>query len=251
MNADIFKDVLKHTYNTGHIELVKLTGTPDGIVVEAMEENTTMVLTGGIPHGIDKLEGVVGLSRMQILKGFLNLESFNEDGASITIATQPQGEYKVPAELRFSSATGNVTGAYRFMSSGIINEAVQIPPYKGAPGDVEIFPTTAAIKEFSSMNSILGSYVEQFIVKTTGNNLEFLIGTEASSQAKIVFATGITGRLTHSWAWPLSQVMSLIKLFDTSKEFHMSFSSQGALKITINSGIGTYQYILPAQQQVA
>lgn len=249
MIADIFRDILKHTYNTGQMELVKLTGTDDGIIIEAMERDRTMVLIGGIPQTIANFEGIVGLSRMQILKGFLSHESFNQDDSKVVIATKQKGEYSIPAELHFSSAVGGIMASYRFMSSEVAEDQIKIPPFKGAVWDIEITPSTPSMKEFTSMYNILSSYEDNFTVKTVGQNLEFYVGSEASSQAKIVFARNITGRLDHAWAWPLSQVMSLLKLYETSKSFEMAFSSQGALKITVNSGMGIYEYILPARAQ--
>lgn len=246
MIADIFKDVLKHTFNTGHIKLVKLTGEDNHITVGALADSHTIVLNGVIPHTIEKLDGIVGLSRMQILKGFLGHEGFNQDGAKVSIVTQQKGEFAVPAELHFSSSGGSVAGTYRFMSAEVANEEICLPTFKGATWDVEIIPTIPSMKEFISMNSILGPYEEKFTVKTTGQDLEFYLGSVASSQAKIVFARGITGSLQHAWEWPLSQVMSLLKLQDTSKDFKMAFSSSGVLKITVDSGIGLYEYMLPA-----
>lgn len=249
MIADIFRDVLKHTYNTGYMELVKLCGTDEGLIIEAMDPERSMVLTGVIPQTIVKLDGVIGLSRMQILKGFLGHDSFNQDDSSVSIATKQKGEYAVPAELHFTSGGGRVAASYRFMSAEIAEDQIQIPPFKGAAWGVEITPSTLSMKEFSTVHSILGPYEETFVVKTVGQNLEFYVGSEASSQAKIVFAENIRGKLDHAWAWPLSQVMSLFKLYDTSKSFDMAFSSSGALKITVNSGMGVYEYILSARSQ--
>lgn len=249
MIADIFRDVLKHTFNTGHMDMVKLSSVDGNIVVEAKVPDHSIVLTGVVPTSIDKLDGVVGLSRMQILKGFLALDCFNEDGARVTVATQMKGESSVPAELLFASKGNRVIGTYRFMSPEVAEDQIKIPPFKGAVWDVEIVPTTVGMREFTSMNNILSSYEEDFTVKTNGTALEFFVGSAASSQAKITFATGITGSLKHAWAWPLSQVMAILKLYDTSKTFTMAFSSQGALKITVDSGIGIYEYILPARSQ--
>ena len=56
------------------------------------------------------------------------------------------------------------------------------------------------------------------------------------------------GKLSKGWAWPLAQVLSILKLSDTSQA-NMSFSDQGAMQISIDSGTATYDYILPARSQ--
>jgi len=85
-------------------------------------------------------------------------------------------------------------------------------------------------------------------VLTEDNNLKFKFGDASSHAGEFVFATGITGELTKSWSWPVAQVTQILKLIETA-DCEMSFSDDGALQITLDSGIGKYQYILPAQSK--
>jgi hypothetical protein len=97
------------------------------------------------------------------------------------------------------------------------------------------------------MNNILGAFESTFTVRTRGDNLEFLIGSGANDRSALVFASDIEGELKHQWSWPLPQVLAILKLQETSASCTMSFSDQGALKIDIDSGLGNYEYILPAR----
>ena len=74
------------------------------------------------------------------------------------------------------------------------------------------------------------------------------IGDGANDRVEIPFAQNVQGKLTKGWAWPLAQVLSILKLSDTSQA-SMSFSDQGAMQISIDSGTATYDYILPARSQ--
>ena len=55
-----------------------------------------------------------------------------------------------------------------------------------------------------------------------------------------------TGSLAHTWAWPVAQVQSILNL---DGDIKMSISDQGAMMITVDSGMAKYDYILPAQSK--
>jgi len=61
-----------------------------------------------------------------------------------------------------------------------------------------------------------------------------------------VFQAGVTGTLTKAWAWPVAAVSSILSL-SGDKTFRIS--DEGAAQITVNSGLATYDYILPAQSK--
>ena len=61
-----------------------------------------------------------------------------------------------------------------------------------------------------------------------------------------MFQNAVEGKLTHTWSWPVAAVQSILNL---SGDITMSISDQGAMKITVDSGMATYDYILPAQSK--
>jgi len=83
---------------------------------------------------------------------------------------------------------------------------------------------------------------------TDGDALKFKFGDASSHAGEFTFATGIKGKLDKTWAWPVAQVTQILKLIETN-ECEMSFSDDGALQITLDSGMASYQYILPAQSK--
>jgi hypothetical protein len=85
-----------------------------------------------------------------------------------------------------------------------------------------------------------------FTVSTDGDELKFKFGDASSHAGEFTFVKGIEGALSKSWSWPVAQVTQILKLAE-SNECEMSFSDDGAAQITLDSGIGKYQYILPAQ----
>ena len=63
---------------------------------------------------------------------------------------------------------------------------------------------------------------------------------------KKLYKHDIEGSLAHTWAWPVAQVQSILNL---DGDIKMSISDQGAMMITVDSGMAKYDYILPAQSK--
>jgi hypothetical protein len=246
MVFNILSDIVKHTHGLGFIEAVKVTGSPDSIKIEAMEENRTVVVQGTINTSIDNLQGTVGLSRMGVLAGYLNFDRFNSKDASVVIETRDRNGTETPCEVTFDSGAGH-SGQYRFMAAEVAEEQIQVPPFKGAEWMVTVDPSTTAIKDLSTMDSILGSYEDSFVARTVNGNLEFHIGAGSTDRSKITFAKNVKGTLKHAWRFPIGHFLAIMKLHRTSESTHISFSDMGALKIEVNSGLGTYTYIIPAR----
>ena len=58
----------------------------------------------------------------------------------------------------------------------------------------------------------------------------------------------MNGTLNKGWSWPVAQVLQILKLSDSAKVM-LHFSNEGAMQVTVESGLGKYQYINPAQAQ--
>lgn len=246
MIYDTFKDIIKHTSGLGLFDLVKVTGTEENITVESIVSTNDIVLKAELSTPIADLQGTVGLSRIPVLSGYLNFAQFSADNATIAITNEERNGKRLPTEISFTSPQGHEAN-YRFMMGDVADAQIQVPPFKGATWHVEFSPSKSAIRDLSTMNNILGSYESDFMVKMDGTTLNLLVGQGASDRTKIPFASGLTGTLKHGWCWPINNVLAILKLHDTSKSVVMSFSDQGILKIEVDSGMGIYQYYLPAK----
>lgn len=245
MLLDSLKDIVKHTSGLGFIEMVKLIGTTTDAKIETIDADKTVVIFGSMYQPIAGIETTVGLSRMGVLKGFVDFSSFAGDKSVVNIVQEMRNNVSAPTEILFNSGAGT-KASYRFMSESMINEQVKVPPFKGATWDVSFSPDKAKLSELGTFAGILGGFEKRFTVSTTGGNLMMSIGSGPTDRSTITFAEGITGSLKHQWSWPLSQVLAILKLSDSSAKCTVQFSDMGALKIDIDSGLGLYSYILPA-----
>ena len=238
---DSMKDIVKHTSGLGVLDMVKIVGEKDTARVESIDTDKTVVLFGEMYGPIADLDTTIGLSRLQILRGYMDLHN----GSTVSVVKEHRNTTDVPVELKFDNGAGIVAN-YRFMSEAMINEQIKMPAFKGATWNVSITPEKKSIANFASYQGILGGFEKRFTVSTTGAKLNFTIGNGPTDRVTIPFDVNVTGELKTSWSYPIAQTLSILKLADTSSTVTMHFSDMGALKIDIDSGIGKYSYILPA-----
>jgi hypothetical protein len=94
--------------------------------------------------------------------------------------------------------------------------------------------------------AILSAYDPLFTVKTVDGDLQFTIGDASTDKADLTFARNVSGELKSGWSFPLATVLTILKLGDTSS-MSIKISDQGAMAIHVDSGMGLYEYILPAK----
>ncbi len=242
---DSFKDIVKHTSSLGFIDMCKIVGTSTDAKIEAIDADKTVVVFGSMYQPITGIDSTVGLSRIAILKGYIDFPLFSSDKASTTIVTELRNNVTVPTEIKFVSGSGH-TANYRFMSEAMVNEQIKVPPFKGATWNLTIEPERRKIAELAYFQGVLGGFEKRFVVSVDQGTVNFSVGSGPTDRTIVPFAENVTGTMKHQWSWPLSQVLGILKLSETASTTTMNFSDMGALKIDIDSGIGKYSYILPA-----
>jgi hypothetical protein len=240
---DVLLDIIKHTNGLGIIDNIKVSGTADGTKLAAMDKDKTVIMTAELHDVVAEFEGEFGLGSLGLLSSLIKLSNYGEPGASITVErSERQGE-EMPTTLVFKD-TGGGKDQYRFMSKKIVDEAMKVATFTGAHWNLQIQPALRSVSQLSEVAGIYSGVDPAFAVKTEDGNLIFEVGsTEGGVLGRRVFAENVDGELTTTWQFPLAQFLSIIKLGGT---ILVSFSSQGACKIEVDSGIGIYTYIMPA-----
>lgn len=242
---DVLLDIVKHTHSLGFIQAVKVNGG-DGTAteIEAMDDDRTVVLKGKLHNPVSEFKGTMGLGKLPVLAGYLNFEGYADKTATIEVVTSERNGEQVPEELKFTSGNG-YTANYRFMVSQLIEEKLKTVKFKGASWNVTLQPSVAAIARMKLM-SAAHSEEPTFNVKTVDGNLVFSFGDASTHAGEFVFQHDVEGSLQHTWSWPVAQVQSILNL---DGDLTMSISDQGAMMITVDSGMAKYDYILPAQSK--
>ena len=241
---DILQDIVAHTYQLGIISLVKITGSSGETLVESMAEDRSVIISAKTATPVSEFDGVFGMPNLDKLKFLLNCEEYKED-AKIGVVEAERNGTVIPTGLHFVNQTQDFQNDYRFMNTEIINEKLKSVKFKGTSWDVEFEPNVTSITRLKYQSQAHSDEVT-FQVKTDKDNLVFSFGDASSHAGEFVFHSNVGGKLKHSWAWPVTQVMSILAL---SGNKTMKISDAGAMMITVDSGMATYDYILPAMSK--
>jgi hypothetical protein len=241
---DHLLDIVKNTHGLGIIDLVKVTGTDAETGIEALAEDRSVIVQAKLNNPVAEFIGTFGMPNLGKLNTILNIPEYKEN-AKITITSQDRNGEAVAVGLHFENAAGDFKNDYRFMSTEIVNDKLKTVKMRTVNWNVEFEPTVANIQRLKFMASA-NAEENNFTAKTNGGNLELSFGDHSSHAGNFVFQAGVTGSLTKGWSWPVSAFISILNL---SGDKTVKISDEGAAQITVNTGLATYNYILPAQSK--
>ena len=241
---DYLLDIVSHTHSLGMIDLVKVTGSADSTLINAVGEERVAIVEAQFHNPVPEFIGTFGMPNLRKLNTILNIPEYKED-AKLSITSQIKEDVTAPTGIHFENKAGDFKNDYRFMSAEVVNDKLKTVKFKGVKWGVEIEPSVAAIQRLR-FQSQANSEETTFIAKTENGNLVFYFGDHSSHAGNFVFAHDVAGTLTKAWHWPVSAVISILSL---PGDKMIRFSDEGAAQITVDSGLAVYNYILPAQQK--
>jgi hypothetical protein len=238
---DHLLDLVEHTYDLGCIDLIKITGTDKETVIGGLAEDRSVVVEGQFTNPSADFIGTFGMPNLSKLKVLLNLQEYKED-AKLAITRKDTGS---PDGINFENKSGDFKNNYRFMASEIVNEKLKTVKFKGVNWNIEFEPTNASIMRLK-MQAQANAEEVNFQAKTENGDLKFYFGDHSTHAGNFVFQPGVAGQLKRAWSWPIKTVISIL---DLTGDKTFKISDDGAAMITVNSGLATYNYILPAQSK--
>jgi hypothetical protein len=239
---DYLKDLIDHTYGLGVIELIKVSGTDTETTINAIAEDKSVIVSGTFKSPIADFVGIFGMPNLSKLKTIIGFDEYDEH-AKINVTTVQRDGVDVPATIHFETKNGDFINDYRLMNKTIVEEKVKSVMFKGAAWGVEFEPSTAGILRLKKQASA-NSEEQNFTTKTDNGDLKIYFGDPSTHSGNFVFQPGITGTLTKTWMWPVKQFISIMDLVGDKT---VRISDAGAAEVTVDSGIATYRYLLPAQ----
>ena len=241
---DHLLDIVKNTYGLGIIDLVKIIGTDTETAIEALAEDRSVIVQAQLNTAVPEFKGTFGMPNLGKLSTILGISEY-KDNAKITLATQERNGEQVAVGLHFENAAGDFKNDYRFMSQELVLDKLKTVKMRPVAWHVEFEPSVANIQRLKFMAQANAEELN-FTAKTEGTDLKLFFGDHSSHAGNFVFQAGVTGALTKAWAWPVTAVIAILGLAGDKK---FSISDEGAAQITVNSGLATYNFILPAQSK--
>ena len=241
---DILQDVVAHTHALGFLSLVKVTSENDTTTIESMAEDRSVILSSETHTSVPEFTGTFGMPNLDKLALHLKNPEYQKDAKIAVVEAERNGE-TIPTHIHFENTGGDFENDYRFMNKQIIEEKLKSVKFKGAAWNVTFQPSMASIQRMK-LQAAAHSEEPTFNVKTDNGNLVFSFGDASTHAGNFVFQHGVTGELKHTWSWPVAAVQAILNL---DGDVTMSLSDQGAMQISVDSGLTNYNYILPAQSK--
>ena len=238
---DHLLDLVEHTLKLGCIDLVKITGDDKSTDIFGVAEDRSVVVEGKYANPVPEFIGLFGMPNLGKLNILLNLPEYKE-GAELDVTRKANGDLD---GIAFQNATKDFKNTYRFMAPEIVTEKAKTVKFKGVNWHIEFEPTVAAIMRLK-MQAQANAEETNFQARTANGNLEFVFGDHSTHSGNFVFQPSVAGTLKRSWAWPVKTIISIL---DLTGDKIMRISDDGAAQITVNSGLATYTYIIPAQSK--
>lgn len=239
---DFLQDLIQNTHGLGIVELVKITGTDALTKVEAIAEDRSVIISGTYKTPVADVIGVFGMPNLGKLKTILGFSEEYDENASISMVREVKDGQDIPTTIHFETKNKDFINDYRLMTKEIVENKVKTVTFKGASWDVEFEPTAASILRLKRQASA-NSEETTFSTKTEKGNLKVFFGDPSTHSGNFVFQTDVSGTLSKSWDWPVKVFLSIM---DLPGDKTVKISDQGATEITVDSGLATYTYILPA-----
>jgi hypothetical protein len=238
---DNLQDLIQHTHGLGNVDLIKVTGTDTETQINAIAEDKTVIVSGTLKNPVADFIGVFGMPNLGKLKTILGFDDYDTD-AKISVATSSRDGVDTPTTIHFETKDGSFVNDYRLMSKAIVEEKVKSVTFKGTTWNVEFQPTIAGIQRLKKQASA-NSEQEHFTMTTVNGDLKINFGDPSTHSGNFVFQPTVGGTLSKTWHWPVKVFQAIL---DLPGDKTIRIADAGATEITVDSGLATYRYLLPA-----
>ncbi|NJO60985.1 MAG: hypothetical protein HC836_22825 [Richelia sp. RM2_1_2] len=236
-----FKDILDHTYATGFITELKITGDKESTLIETIDENNRVVIKGYLKTPLANLHGEFGVGRLGILKSIVEYPNLKSPNATSEIIHRKRGEDTVPDEIVFKNENGTPWN-HRFMSADLVRDQVD---FRGVDWTVEFTPTKSEIQDFTYITNAYAADETLFTVKEEGGELRFYVGENGGTYVTINTPGKVKFKSAHKW--PFVEVIKVLKLDEGNALVSIyDAPKMGALQITVDTKFAKWLYIFPA-----
>lgn len=238
---DFLIDIVSHTQSIG-IDIVKIVGDDKTTEIKSKDITNTIILTAKFNEVNPNFTGTFGIPDISKLNTILNIPEYKEN-AKIKIVTQNRNGTDVPTSLNFENERGDFRNEFRFMSQEIINDKLKTVKFAGANWIMSFEPSVANITRLK-FQAMANRDVEKFVAKVENGDLKFYFGDVSTHAGNFVFQNAVKGSFTKNWSWGVKTFQNIL---DLQGDKLIEFSDVGVARITVNSGLITYEYLLPAQ----
>lgn len=236
---DNLQDLISHIHGLSDIDVIKIMGTDKETAFAAVsqKDDGKIVIEGVFKTPESEFIGTFGMPNLNKLKTILGFDEYDENAKIST-----KRDNNIPKSINFENKNNDFVNSYRLMAESIVTEKVKTVIFKGTTWNIEFNPTVDGIMRLKKQAQA-NSEENLFKVKVENGDLRIHFGDPATHSGNFVFHPKITGTIPNVIQFPVSLVMQVLSM---AGDKTMRISERGILEITIDSGIATYRYLIPA-----
>lgn len=241
---DYLLNLIQYTQTLG-LELVKVEGSSTETKVFANQTSDPIILVEGLFNNpLSEFEGIFGMPNLSKLKTILSFDEYNNAVIQVKKKTDNEGNV-TPETIHFQTQNSDFVNNYRLMDTNVVKSQVKNAVFKGATWNISFEPNLASILRLKKQAQA-NSEETTFMTKTENNELKIYFGDPSTHSGNFVFESNLNGSLSRVWHWPVKAFLSIM---DLPGDKVVQFADAGVVKITIDSGLATWVYYLPAMSK--
>lgn len=237
---DILNDILKNITVSDTISVIKVVGTDKETTITTVSEDQNIIITGKLKNPHPEFIGTFGMPNLPKLKTILSFDEYDEK-AKINVSYKTDGADSIPEGIHFESANGDFVNDYRFMLADIVGQKIRHFVITTPAWHADFEPSVASILRLKKQASA-NSELDKFKMVSENGDLKIYFGDPATHSGNFVFQPNVPG-VTTAWKWPVKEIINVLSL---AGDKTMKISNQGAVEITVDTGLILYQYYFPA-----
>jgi len=240
---DILQDIIAHTSGLGFIDLIRVDGTDKETLLTAISQDKTVIVKAKLNNPVPEMIGTFGMPNLTKLKTILSFDEYDQD-AKITVTSKQNSNDPTQTDLtaiHFETKNNDFVNDYRLMLKNVIEGQVKTVTFNSPTWDVDFTPTTLSISKLKKQSQV-HSEEKSFRTVTENSDLKVYFGDPRTHSGNFVFHSGVTGKLGGKWQWPVIEIISILSL---PGDKTMRIADQGAIEISVNSGLANYLYLIP------
>lgn len=235
---NILKEIVNYTMAVD-LDLARISGTKDQTMMQSVSADKNIVLEARFNQPVPEFASVLGLPNLGRLNVILNIPEYREDPQ----VTLNSNSANILESISFANKADDFHNTYRLMEPSVINSRIAAVTFKEPRWNVAFEPLAVNVQRLRYQAQALSDQVHCHTYTQSGN-LMLEVGDPSSLQGKFVFHAHVTGQLQKKMTWVTKHLISILSL---AGDKQISISDVGAMRITLNSGVATYNYILMAQ----
>lgn len=235
---DNLLDLIQHTCSLGYIDLIKVTGTETETKINALSDDKKVILSGVFKTPHPDFEGIFGMPNLPKLRTILRFDEYDENATINMIRTN-----SMASAIHFETSSGDFVNDYRLMSQALVEERIRPVRFAGAAWNVQFEPKVNSIQRLKKQLQANNDETT-FILKQDNRDLKIYMGNASTHSGNFVFESMVSGKINQSWSWPVKHFISIMDL-PGDKVIYISDSP--VMKITVDSGLADYEYMIPAE----